>query len=210
MKLRYVVSLLTILAFAGTTFAMPTDEYLAKYRETRENTRNGTLGPLAESFELVALLIEWTAQRAADAVAQTNKASPLGGGINYAFYDPAVTTIETLSYYWLDCDTLDPVASPIGISSVLYEVDDDPDLNVFEFLGISTDPMSNFSLSYEVSGFEPIIRATPLDSGGMPISVIDLDGSEIAQGYAMSVVPEPTTVALLGLGGLVLLRRRRG
>lgn len=76
----------------GQASAITTAEYLAKVDETRDNSRDGTLNHLSESFELVALLIEWTSMQAGDAifgqVHLDNPASPLAGGTNFDFYEP--------------------------------------------------------------------------------------------------------------------------
>ena len=43
------------------------------------------------------------------------------------------------------------------------------------------------------------------DSG----SRVTLDNSTLTVGYLVNAIPEPATLGLLGLGGLVMLKRRR-
>lgn len=40
--------------------------------------------------------------------------------------------------------------------------------------------------------------------------VVEVDSNEWLSGYSLQVVPEPGSLALIGLGGLLVLRRRRG
>ena len=56
-----------------------------------------------------------------------------------------------------------------------------------------------FTTSEEVAG----IRILPGDSLGNPVTTVGFDA------YSISAVPEPATIAILGLGGLFVLRRRR-
>lgn len=40
---------------------------------------------------------------------------------------------------------------------------------------------------FDLVGYEPLIRATPLDVSGDPISITDAMVGEVGQGYAMAL-----------------------
>jgi hypothetical protein len=108
----------------------------------------------------------------------------------------------TLTYRWVDTITLQPVPNPLtGIASVLYEEEDLA--GTFISIGTSSIAAADFALPYTISGFEPIIRATPLDALGSPISFIDLDGVDIAKAKGMALLV-PAPIAGAGLPGLIL------
>ena len=118
-----------------------------------------------------------------------------------ALYDPSLTTIETLSFQFID--TIDglPATYFQTVSSVLYEVSEDPYTNIFTHLGTSSDISSDFSIVYSISGFEPIIKATPLDEFGNPIQIIGVNEENVAMGLAINIaVPEPSTAFLFCFG----------
>jgi hypothetical protein len=107
----------------------------------------------------------------------------------------------TLSYGWIDAITLQPVPNPLtGIASVLYEEDV---AGTFISIGTSSNAAANFALPYTISGFEPIIQATPLDALGSPISFIGGSGSNVAQALGI-FLQVPVPIAGAGLPGLIL------
>lgn len=198
---------------SASAFAMPQGEYLRKVEETRQNTRNGTSSWWNEAFDLLALLTEYGAQRVADQFAVVTIDAPKGEEWNYAFYHADRDTDVTLRYGWFGSTGLGAAASPLGakVAGVRYEVNRFPETNVFVTLGESYDAPGGFALDYAIAGsstFEPIFRATPLDAAGLPIGLLDTDGSNLAIGYGVILdVPEPASLAL-ALTGLALLRRR--
>lgn len=121
-------------------------------------------------------------------------------------YDPTQPGGVALSFGWVNASTLEVAPSPIAIGSVFYEANVD---GTFNPIGTSTNAATNFGLSYAISGFEPIIRATPLDAVGSPI--FDLDGSIFrAQTILIATpIPEPRIPALLIAGGSLLVWWRR-
>jgi hypothetical protein len=188
-----LVSLLTLIMVSSAQ-AISTAEYLEGYREIRMNTKNGTLSAVNEGAAAVALLADYSFMRVFGSLfSVVNPASP------FQFYQPGGPDV-TLSYGWLTAGTLQPAGNPLmGIASVLYEADV---TGTFMPIGTSTNTAGNFALSYTISGFEPIIQATPLDALGFPISLIN-NGSNVAQGLGFFVeVPGP--IAGAGLPGLLL------
>ena len=108
-------------------------------------------------------------------------------------------------YRLFDADILDPDITAVGVHHVLYAgggtttliaydaaggvlgtVDGDSDVNTLDFFGLTTDA--------------PIAR--------IEIRMWDWYGWGLDDLY-LGQVPAPSAVALLGLGGLVTLRRRR-
>jgi hypothetical protein len=156
----------------------------------------------------------------------------LGGAqVDSNVADLASGATGDLAFQFVDPRTGLPVMGP-PVSFVLYEAinDVEPDSTLADYtvLGISEDPLSNFSLSFtapppvslEVStiGFESLIRATPFDSSGLPIRISGPEGENAAVGLLANVsptnvVPEPSTWMLLVTGALGMtyrrLRRRR-
>lgn len=186
--------------------AITTSEYLEKYSETRENSRNGTINHLSESFELVALLAEWTTMQVSGQIFSQididNPESSLAGGLNYAFYEEGGLNAVDLTYQWYFASDYALAQTPDQIFGVRYEVNLVPELNNFSLIAESFNRASDFSVSYLVNGYEPIIRATPLNINGNVLSFIDANVGEIGQGYAMNlqVVPEPASYFLMLTG----------
>lgn len=93
-----------------------------------------------------------------------------------------------------------------------YSYADDPAAAVF--LGESFNIADNFRMTLNVSGFEPVIKAVPFDSQGNRIIVLDSNGENGADAFALILtpVPEPATWALMiggfGFAGASLRRRR--
>jgi len=102
-------------------------------------------------------------------------------------------------------------------SNFILEMIDNPDLVAFlNDLGIA--PVS--ALYYEVVHLagNPAsipdgvmfgnIMMTGLDQGDGMISLVDMGSGEVIGTQPFKVIPEPMTIALLGLGGLFLRRRK--
>lgn len=208
MRQTKVIVAMVLMVSAGLAQAISTSEYLMKYEETRNNSRNGTLDYLSESFELVALLAEWTAQRVAESVNTVGQVQilppspPFPSGPNYAFYKPYAPPIELLTYNWMDATTLAEVALPSDIAGVRYEFNIDTDLGIWTLIDESFNAASNFAVNFTPTGYEPLIRATPLDVTGAVIPFISPSGSEYGQAYAMhlEVIPVPAAAWLFGIG----------
>jgi hypothetical protein len=106
------------------------------------------------------------------------------------------------------------VSDPL-VAEVVYEAITNPaDPTDWVVIGQSTDSTSDFAISWQSSGFEPIIEAIPYDSSGAPIVISGVDGDNSAVGLdGVLYLPESSqTSLLLGLGivGLLGLRRCAG
>ena len=120
-----------------------------------------------------------------------------------------------LTFQFVDPATDLPTTGP-PIASVEYLVNLDPDNEIFSILGTSIDASSHVSLPFTVVPFKPFIKSIPLDSNGNVIVITGVDGQNVAVGVAVVLepVPEPSTIVLIGSGGLFILgfawcRRRR-
>lgn len=136
-------------------------------------------------------------------------------GVSYQLGE--IGSQETLTFSWLNSSTLQPTLGP-AIASVRYEIMDGPESypnmatdRPWLLLGTSVNSLSDFALDFTISSFEPIIRGIPLDALGNEISMLGPDGENRAYGFAIDIVPEPSTMALVGMGlaGLVMKASRR-
>jgi catabolite regulation protein CreA len=66
-----------------------------------------------------------------------------------------------------------------------------------------------FSFEYEVSGLLPLNEVFTIGPGAGLSEAAGITGPGDIGVLTLTVVPEPATIALFGLGSLVLLRRRR-
>jgi hypothetical protein len=98
----------------------------------------------------------------------------------------------------------DPVfttaGDPEGKSTVDLYV---PDPSWYEFTVASTDADNPV-----VAGDHLVINIAGLSEGTTTLSVYANDGVTLLDSASITVVPEPMTIALLGLGGLFLRRRK--
>ena len=113
-------------------------------------------------------------EAAYEAYNQKHKDFPIGeamiGGSSLSFLPDGVDTL--LTFRFVVAGTGEPVRVP-GLVSVRYEKQTDPptELPVFEVLGVSSDAASDFAFPFTLGGFEPLIRAVPLDGLGNPLVV---------------------------------------
>lgn len=117
-------------------------------------------------------------------------------------------------------DSTDPVNNPYNvILSIGYYDDGALAENGFTALAMSvigadqmvsdgSGTLTDFSVFYETGDVIPVV-SSPLvihvEQSGGTTGGINLDNAR----FARAAVPEPTSLALLGLGGLLLMRRRR-
>jgi hypothetical protein len=185
------------------------DEFLLAVAGIRLGTFDGTYSYLQE-YNLVQ--VAWQQYRQQQAAKPAPKMGQAMIDGNYAassglaFGDGAVA-----SFAWVDTTTGLPDTGP-AIVGVHYDVNLDPNNpNVYVSLGDSFDSGSNYSFPFTMTGpYEPVIRATPFDGGG-PIVILGVDDFNIAQGFAVGLVPEPASWLLLGMGVSVVafVRRRK-
>jgi len=112
------------------------------------------------------------------------------------------------------------------IASVRYDAILDPILAPsYVLLGTSTNSGNHFALPWTVDGFEPLVRATPLNALGQPIVYPGVDGVNAATGFvadpgsefdygyinahAADYVPEPSCALLIATTATTLTRHRR-
>jgi hypothetical protein len=81
-------------------------------------------------------------------------------------------------------------------------------LRLTNFLTLSDDPFSFSGFELTINGPFPSNGNTPLLVEGLGVNVNNNNTSSDPGPY-VSIVPEPSSLALLGLGGLLVVRRRR-
>ena len=132
-------------------------------------------------------------------------------GVSPTAFSPLGAIVD-LTFQFVDPATDLPTTGP-PVASVEYLVNLDPDNDLFSIVGTSIDVSSHFSLPFTVVPFEPFIKSIPFDSNGNPIVITGVDGQNVAVGVAVVLEPEPSTIVLVGSGGVILLgfawRRRR-
>jgi hypothetical protein len=115
-------------------------------------------------------------------------------------------TLVNLTFEFLDPATGEPTSGP-AVASVQYFANLDPDSDDYVFLGASLDAGSDFSLPFLVIPFEPMIKSIPFDPSGAPITIVGLEGQNVALGLGTALqFPEPSGMALLALGVVALGR----
>lgn len=102
--------------------------------------------------------------------------------------------------------------SEYGLSSVRYYIYNE-NINTEVLYQESFDVANNFRTSFSsLNGFEPVIHAVPFDNLGNRITVLDGDGYNRADAFALVLsIPEPETYAMLlaGLGLMSVVVRRK-
>ena len=73
----------------------------------------------------------------------------------------------------------------------------------YEFSVISFSPTSPV-----LAGDHVVAKVVGVGEGTTALNLYDGDGETLLQSVAITVIPEPMTIALLGLGGLLLHRRK--
>ena len=215
-------SILISLCLVVTFLAMPRTATATGYWETVKknavvviDTALGNLTAKQEKAEIEANWAEYRAQKMAAGLVSVGQVAKSG------FYPVAEYTLadlgttEVLTYFFIDPATGESTTSAFEVSAVRYEaLLEPPTLNKDELtedlirqnltlLGTSTDTANDFAFNFTLQGFEPMILGFPLDAMGAKIT------GEGTAGFASNVIPEPTTICLLGFGGLALKRRRR-
>lgn len=126
----------------------------------------------------------------------------------------AINITGASSNYTDDLSPAGPVITGDGSNSVEFVATAGGSL--FNGTHTADNPWSPFTFSYAGDlggfGFELFNQNTNTfvqAPFGNPINMINGDGSPGAQSYRVDIVPAPASAALLGLGGLAAIRRRR-
>jgi len=88
--------------------------------------------------------------------------------------------ILTLIYGLFNPSTGAPIFDP-AIAAVRYDVYSDYSTDLMTFIGMSADGANGFPMDYTVSGFEPLIIATPLDANGDRFLIPGQNGEDLAR-----------------------------
>jgi hypothetical protein len=193
--------LLLLVAIAGSACqatATTIEEYRRLRKADRQSTKRGTSTPQQERERIRSAYFEYLAEQEGVPVSSVGQPSLAN---QFPVSDLAPGTTGLLTFQFIDPVTMFPVPGP-AVASVLYEVNLDPDTDLYLVIGSSSDTGSLFSVPFVVHGFEPDIRATPFDASGNPVFTPGLGGFNVAAG---SVVNIPVPVPELSTGMLVLL-----
>ena len=74
----------------------------------------------------------------------------------------------------------------------------------YQFMITSTDPTKPI-----VAGDHLLVNLTGVKEGATKLNLYAENGIKLLQTVTLTAIPEPATIALLGLGGLLLARRRK-
>jgi PEP-CTERM motif len=124
------------------------------------------------------------------------------------------TLSADLTFSWVDPSTGLPTTGPT-VNAVQYYVWNGATVSLdlpsaWTLVGTSGNSASGYEVSYSFPYGENIFLSLPLNSSGQPIVIDGVGGYNDAESIvADTVIPEPATLCLLGLGGLAMLRRRR-
>ncbi|SLN32733.1 hypothetical protein PEL8287_01571 [Roseovarius litorisediminis] len=227
----FYAAALCVLMLPVSADAITMDERDRRLKEIRDQAK--VLPPTLENIKLMTELadkvnLEYRAERVVEGtraigeVAKTNPDAPFDCGTICESYVFGLPTTETLTYHWSETDAgtdgiFDIVDTPTEIFTVLYEfnlTDDDS----WTSIGFSSDRSSDFSFSWNIVGFNPLVRATPIDEFGNILKFSgpdDLTGN-FGQGVRLNLafIPLPASgllagTAFLGLASLGRKRRRK-
>lgn len=95
---------------------------------------------------------------------------------------------------------LTPAGDPDGRSDVTFWPDDGA---WYQFSVVSLDPDNQI-----LAGNHLLVNVIGVSEGTTQLKLYAEDGVDVLQTVDITVIPEPATIALLGLGGLFLYRRR--
>jgi hypothetical protein len=220
-KLAYLFILFGVMFQSAPAGAIPLLEELTKAAEVRIESWFGLLTQAEEDVAFINIQNERRAEIGLPPLPLPQARIQGQGFIDLQTVLLAhIGDAQTLTYGLVDASTGNsiPIPSQLAIAAVLYEFSIDLlPTPQFQFLGISSDASNSFALNWTAPGFEPFIRATPLDAFGNPIVIINSETNDNALvGLAFEVmaspaVPEPTTWAmmLLGFAGIGFMAYRR-
>ena len=216
MKSMRRMACLTLIVVAGIVGAANSpgqaraDSYAYYSYIVATTTLNSAIGAYGPKTEAALISLVWHSYLDQQAALSATRVGQVLIDEHYPFIHLSVGEASVLTFVFVDTTTALAAPGP-EVSSVVYEARLDPFYpDVFTLLGSSSDLGSNFSLPFVVSGFEPVIRATPYDSLGNIVVLSGVDGDNVAVGLGVALeVPEPASWMLLatGLSGFVIRRR---